>query len=166
MALVVATTVPLGVLTAATEDEDVAAVVVARINGNPPDLKPGSSPTPHQTQFIYDILERAGMVSCKPASTPVDTRGKRSASAGPPAPDPTLYQSIVGALQYLTFTRPDITYAVQQLCLFLHDPRLPHVTAMKRYADIFTKGLPTMIFTEFRDSLGIRKSLPVPLGAC
>ncbi|VFQ71827.1 unnamed protein product [Cuscuta campestris] len=43
-----------------------------------------------QTQFLYDILERAGMLSCKPISTPADTRGKLSASAGPPAPDPTL----------------------------------------------------------------------------
>ncbi|VFQ95150.1 unnamed protein product, partial [Cuscuta campestris] len=47
MALDVATAVPLGALTAATEDEDVAAVVAARISGNPPDLNPGSSPTPH-----------------------------------------------------------------------------------------------------------------------
>ncbi|VFQ88679.1 unnamed protein product [Cuscuta campestris] len=85
-----------------------------------------------QTQFIYDILERAGMTSCKPVSTPVDTREKLSATVSPSAPDPSLYRSIVGALQYLTFTRPDVTYAVQQLCLFLHDPRVPHVTAMKR----------------------------------
>ncbi|VFQ76147.1 unnamed protein product [Cuscuta campestris] len=52
-----------------------------------------------QTQFLYDILDRAGMLSCKSASTPVDTRGKLSASARPPAPDPSMYRSIVGALQ-------------------------------------------------------------------
>ncbi|KAJ9535471.1 hypothetical protein OSB04_un001402 [Centaurea solstitialis] len=32
---------------------------------------------------------------------------------------------------YLTFTRPDIAYAVQQVCLFMHDPRLPHLNALK-----------------------------------
>ncbi|KAJ0743854.1 putative non-specific serine/threonine protein kinase [Helianthus annuus] len=30
-------------------------------------------------------------------------------------PDGTLYRSLAGALQYLTFTRPDISYAVQQM---------------------------------------------------
>ncbi|GKD77710.1 ribonuclease H-like domain-containing protein [Tanacetum coccineum] len=46
--------------------------------------------------------------------------------------DPTLYRSLAGALQYLTFTRPDISYAVQQICLYMHDPRDPHFTALKR----------------------------------
>jgi hypothetical protein len=36
------------------------------------------------------------------------------------------------ALQYLIFTMPDIAYAVQQVCLHMHDPREPHLTAMKR----------------------------------
>ncbi|GKB00556.1 ribonuclease H-like domain-containing protein [Tanacetum coccineum] len=46
--------------------------------------------------------------------------------------DSTLYRSLAGALQYLTFTRPDISYAVQQVCLFMHDPREPHLSALKR----------------------------------
>jgi hypothetical protein len=46
--------------------------------------------------------------------------------------DPTAYWSLAGALQYLTFTRPDITYAVQQICLHMHDPREPYLTALKR----------------------------------
>jgi hypothetical protein len=37
----------------------------------------------HQQQYTVDILERAGMVECKPCATPVDTQGKLSA-AGPP----------------------------------------------------------------------------------
>ncbi|GJR00665.1 ribonuclease H-like domain-containing protein [Tanacetum coccineum] len=46
--------------------------------------------------------------------------------------DPTLYRSLAGALQYLTFTRPDLSYVVQQVCLYMHDPRDPHFTALKR----------------------------------
>jgi hypothetical protein len=46
--------------------------------------------------------------------------------------DPTAYRSLAGALQYLTFIRPDITYAVQQVCLHMHDPQEPHLTALKR----------------------------------
>lgn len=44
--------------------------------------------------------------------------------------DPTYYRQLVGALQYLTFTRPDI--AVNQVCLFMHDHRVPHYQALKR----------------------------------
>jgi hypothetical protein len=85
----------------------------------------------HQRQYTVDILERAGMVDCKPCATPVDTQGKLSAT-GPPVADPTGYRSLAGALQYLLFTRPDIAYAVQQVCLHMHDPREPHLTALKR----------------------------------
>lgn len=46
--------------------------------------------------------------------------------------DPTLYRSLAGALQYLTFTRPDIMYDVQKICLYIHDPLEPHFTALKR----------------------------------
>jgi hypothetical protein len=84
-----------------------------------------------QRQYTFDILERAGMTECKSCSTPVDTQAKLS-SEGSPVPDATFYRSLVGALQYLTFTRPDISYAVQQVCLYMHDPREPHLLAVKR----------------------------------
>lgn len=79
---------------------------------------------------MLDILERAGMSDCKPSSTPVDTCAKLS-SDGAPVSDATHYRGLAGALQYLTFTRPDIAYAVQQVCLYMHDPREPHLTFVK-----------------------------------
>jgi hypothetical protein len=84
-----------------------------------------------QRQYTQDILERAGMSACKPCSTPVDLHSKLSAE-GPPVGDATQYRSLAGALQYLTFTRPDIAFAVQQICLYMHDPREPHLAALKR----------------------------------
>jgi hypothetical protein len=68
-----------------------------------------------QRQFAFDVLERAGMVDFKPVSTPVHTQAKVSATSGPPVADPTQFRSLVGALQYLTFTCPNIAYAVQQI---------------------------------------------------
>lgn len=68
-----------------------------------------------QRKYDEEIIERAGMSSCKPAPTPVDTNGKISLIYGTPCDDPTHYRSLEGALQYLTFTRPDISYAVQQV---------------------------------------------------
>ncbi|KAI3780426.1 hypothetical protein L2E82_10407 [Cichorium intybus] len=84
-----------------------------------------------QQKYAAEILDRASMTNCKPASTPADLSAKFDGT-GPPVDDPTLYRSLAGALQYLTFTRPDITYAVQQICLYMHDPREPHFTALKR----------------------------------
>ena len=84
-----------------------------------------------QRQYILDVLERAGMTECNPCSTPVDTQSKLGAS-GAVVADPSHYRSIVGALQYLSFTRPDVAYAVQQVCLYMHDPREPHLNAAKR----------------------------------
>jgi hypothetical protein len=86
----------------------------------------------HQWQYTIDILERAGMTTCKPCSTPVDTQAKLSESEGNPVTKPTAYRSLAGALQYLAFTRLYITYAVQQICLHMHDPREPHLNALKR----------------------------------
>ncbi|GJS08780.1 ribonuclease H-like domain-containing protein [Tanacetum coccineum] len=84
-----------------------------------------------QKKYAIEILEKAHMVSCNPSRTPVDTESKLGVD-GDPVSDPTLYQSLAGSLQYLTFTRPDISYAVQQVCLHMHDPREPHLSALKR----------------------------------
>lgn len=85
-----------------------------------------------QAQYTEDILERAGMANCKPASTPVDTKQKLSVDVGELATDATFYRSITGALQYLTLTRPDIAYAVNQACLYMHSPREGHWNLVKR----------------------------------
>ncbi|XP_026438563.1 uncharacterized protein LOC113337091 [Papaver somniferum] len=85
-----------------------------------------------QSVYAQDIIARALMTQCNPVSTLVDTNSKLSATSGPAIKDPTLYRSLAGALQYLTFTRPDISYDVQQVCLFMHDPREHHMQALKR----------------------------------
>ena len=72
------------------------------------------------------------MFNCKPAPTPVVTKAKVSALEGSPASDAAFYRSIVGALQYLTLSRPVLQYAVQQVCLHMHAPRDSHWTLVKR----------------------------------
>jgi hypothetical protein len=46
--------------------------------------------------------------------------------------DATQYRSIVGALQYLTLTRPDISFVVNKVYQFLHSPTTVHWAVVKR----------------------------------
>ncbi|GKA95946.1 ribonuclease H-like domain-containing protein [Tanacetum coccineum] len=89
-----------------------------------------------QKKYVVENLEQAGMVNCNPSQTPVDTESKLG-DIDDIVYDPNLYRSLAGSLQYLTFTRPDISYAVQQVLLYMHDPREPHFSTLKqilRYA--------------------------------
>jgi hypothetical protein len=85
-----------------------------------------------QAQYADEILQRAGMTNCTAVSTPMDTNSKVAADAGSPVADPSEYRSLAGALQYLTMTRSDLAYAVQQICLHMHDPRDGHLAIVKR----------------------------------
>nr|GEY02382.1 hypothetical protein [Tanacetum cinerariifolium] len=66
-----------------------------------------------QKKYVVEILDRADMVNCNLNRTPIDTESKLG-SDGELVSDPTLYRSLAGSLQYLTFTRPDTSYVVQQ----------------------------------------------------
>jgi hypothetical protein len=58
-------------------------------------------------------------------------KGKLPAD-GPVIDDAKTYWSLSGALQYLTVTRPDLAFAMQQACLHMHDLRAPHLALLKR----------------------------------
>jgi histone deacetylase 1/2 len=74
------------------------------------------------------------MNKAKAVDTPLSASEKLSItdgiSLGPK--DSTNYRSVVGALQYLTLTRPDISFAVNKVCQFLHAPTSVHWSAVKR----------------------------------
>jgi hypothetical protein len=72
------------------------------------------------------------MSESKPYPAPCLTGSKMSRFDGEPLHNPTAYRHIVGALQYVTLTRPDIAYSVNQLCQHMHAPTSTHLTAAKR----------------------------------
>ncbi|GKC16232.1 ribonuclease H-like domain-containing protein [Tanacetum coccineum] len=63
-----------------------------------------------QTKYATEILEQAQMLNSNPCRTLIDTK-KKLGPEGSPVTNPTLYRSLAGSLQYLTFTRPDLSYA-------------------------------------------------------
>jgi hypothetical protein len=74
------------------------------------------------------------MANCKSVSTPLCTSEKLSLHQGSPLgpKDATQYKSLVGALQYLTLTRPDIAFLVKKVCQFLHALTTVYWMAAKR----------------------------------
>ncbi|XP_071700135.1 uncharacterized mitochondrial protein AtMg00810-like [Rutidosis leptorrhynchoides] len=96
-----------------------------------------------QHAYTKDIIMHAGLSNSNSVTTPVDTCGKTSSKTGKPYLNPTQYRSLAGALQYLTFTRPDISYAVQQVCLHMHDPKDIHMFSLKRIVR-YLIGTPTL----------------------
>jgi hypothetical protein len=66
----------------------------------------------HQCTYTLDTVKRAIMADCNPCTTPVDLQAKLTDDSGPVA-NTSQFWSIVGALQYLTFTWSDIAYVVQ-----------------------------------------------------
>ena len=87
-----------------------------------------------QQKYASDIIARAGIKNCKAVDTPLSTSDKLSVTDGNllGAEDATKYRSLVGALQYLTLTRPDICFDVNKVCQFLHAPTTVHWSAVKR----------------------------------
>ncbi|XP_016648277.1 PREDICTED: uncharacterized mitochondrial protein AtMg00810-like [Prunus mume] len=85
-----------------------------------------------QTKYAVDLLKRANMHEAKLMPTPVVSCCRLSISDGVLLFDPTEYLSIVGALQYLTLTRLDIAFAVNQVCKFMHKPNTIHCLAIMR----------------------------------
>ena len=95
-----------------------------------------ASPTPDglfisQLKYARDILTRAQLLDSKPVHTPMVV-SQHLTVAGSPFSNPTLYRSLVGALQYLTITRPDIAHVVNSVSQFLHAPTIDHFLAVKR----------------------------------
>jgi len=87
-----------------------------------------------QGRYAADILARSGMDKARVVDTPLSTSEKLSVTDGQRLgeEDSTRYRSLVGALQYLTLTRPDLSFAVNKVCQFLHAPTSVHWSAVKR----------------------------------
>ena len=72
------------------------------------------------------------MENVKPALTPMCSSQILRATLGTPLADPTMFRAIVGSLQYLGLTRPDIAFAVNRLSQYMHKPTDAHWDAVKR----------------------------------
>ena len=65
-----------------------------------------------QHKYIRDLLVRTNMIGAKEIATPLSTKGPLSLNDGSSSFDATIYRQVIGALQYLSITRPDIAFVI------------------------------------------------------
>ncbi|GKB88981.1 retrovirus-related pol polyprotein from transposon TNT 1-94, partial [Tanacetum coccineum] len=82
-------------------------------------------------KYAQEILKKHGMTSCDSIGTPMATKHLDSDLSGTSV-DQTKYHSMVGALMYLTASRPDIVHATCYCARYQAKPTEKHLTAVKR----------------------------------
>jgi hypothetical protein len=104
-----------------------------------------------QKKYTIDILQRVCMTTCKPAPTPpLSCSTKILAVTGTllSTEDAWKYRSIVGALQYLTLTRPDISFIVNKVCQYLHCLTSVHWIAVKQILRFLKHTMDSMFYIQ------------------
>lgn len=86
----------------------------------------------NQSKYALDLLHKFDTDNAKPMKTPCCPSTRLTSTSRQLLSDPSSYRSMVGGLQYLTFTRPDLSYAVHQFCQFMQLPTDQHFVAAKR----------------------------------
>lgn len=72
------------------------------------------------------------MLDAKPVTTPLAENVKLTRYGGTALSDPKEFRMIIGSLQYLFLTRPNIAYAVNKLSQYMQAPTNDHLMAAKR----------------------------------
>nr|GEU87277.1 hypothetical protein [Tanacetum cinerariifolium] len=85
----------------------------------------------NQAKYAQEILKKHGMTSCDNVGTPMATKPLDADLSGTPV-DQTRYRSMVGALMYLTASRPDIVHATCYCARYQVRPTEKHLREVKR----------------------------------
>lgn len=94
-----------------------------------------------QRQYCLNLLANSGLLGCKPIGTQLEPGTHLLQDDSGSYPDIPAYRCLVGCLLYLTTTRPDISFATQQLSQFLSSPTMTHFQSAQRVLK-YLKGSP------------------------
>ena len=83
-----------------------------------------------QKKFTLEFLKDSGLTSSKPAATPLPLNSKLQPDEGDLLVDPTYYRAMIGKLNFLTNTHPDLNFTAQTLRQFMQKPRTSHLQAL------------------------------------
>ncbi|RVW29825.1 Retrovirus-related Pol polyprotein from transposon RE1 [Vitis vinifera] len=85
-----------------------------------------------QRKYVLDLLKETGKIEAKPCTTPMVPNVQLMPDDGDPFYNPERYRRVVGKLNYLTVTRPDIAYAVSVVSQFTSAPTIKHWAALEQ----------------------------------
>lgn len=83
----------------------------------------------NQHKFTLDLLSEYKCSVVTPVVSPLDPHVKISVESGDLLSDPSIYRKLVGKLNFLQHTRPDISFTIQHLSQFMYALRVPHLEA-------------------------------------
>nr|GEZ32758.1 retrovirus-related Pol polyprotein from transposon TNT 1-94 [Tanacetum cinerariifolium] len=86
----------------------------------------------NQSKYVLEILNKYGMESCDPIGTLMEIKDKLDLDENGTPIDATKYRSMIGALMYLTSSRPDIVYATCLCARYQAKPTEKHLKKVKR----------------------------------
>ena len=83
-----------------------------------------------QQRYTKDLLKTSGINKFRKPVTPLPLNMKLNSFDGKKLDDLASYRSLVGKLNFLINTRPDISFSVQTLSQFMQEPRTTHWQAL------------------------------------
>jgi hypothetical protein len=86
----------------------------------------------NQRKYTQDLIGLASLQDSPSVDTPMEINVKYRSKEGDLLAYPTIYRQLVGRLNYLTITRPDISFTVKQVSQFMQTPRYLHLVAVRR----------------------------------
>nr|GEY06187.1 integrase, catalytic region, zinc finger, CCHC-type, peptidase aspartic, catalytic [Tanacetum cinerariifolium] len=81
----------------------------------------------NQSKYVYEILKKYGLNTCDIIGTPMDIKEKLDLDQIGTLVDATKYHSMIGALMYLTSSRPDIIHAICVCARYQAHPTEKHL---------------------------------------
>lgn len=115
-----------------------------------------------QETYAKNLLNKSRMKDLNASRCPLEPKIRLLKDEEGEPVNPTEYRSIVGALRYLTHTRPDLAFSVGVVSRFMDKPTEKHLQAVKGilryikgtldYGLTYTRGENRVILTEYSDS--------------
>lgn len=119
-----------------------------------------------QKKFTQELLVASGLTFSRTVAPPLHLHLKLNSTDGDVLPSSEYYRSMVGKLNFLTNTRPDLSFTVQCLSQFMQNPRTPYLAALHHALQYVSSTAGQGILLRSSDLLTLQAFLASDWAAC